>query len=82
MRLVRALKPFFTGTHSHQAGDPPVELDDKIAVELVKRGFAEFVAAMPPAPERGHAPEQAIDPAPGHAEQAVTGRQAKHGKQS
>jgi hypothetical protein len=72
MRLIRPLKPFFVGSRTHDPGDPPVELDDRIAVALVKSGLAEFVAALPPI-------EQAIDPAPGRAEQAIAPRQAKHG---
>jgi hypothetical protein len=82
MRLIKLLVPLFLGSTTHQVDDPPFEVDDRTAAELVKRRQAEYVAAVHLPPERGPAPETTTDPAPGRAEQAVAPRQAKHGRQS
>jgi hypothetical protein len=72
MRLIRAIKPFFQGAHSHQPDDPPFELEESRARDLVKAGIAEFVVDL------GFVPIQMTTaPAPAAAEQAVGRRQKR-----
>ena len=74
MRWIRVLKPFFHGTGWRRVEDPPFEVDETRAIDLVKAGLAEFVVLLPlPLPEI----RQAISPAPAAAAKAVAPRQKK-----
>ncbi len=73
MRLVRALKPFFHGSQWRCVEDPPFELDESRAIDLVKSGLAEFVVKLEVPPTI----ETAILTAVAAAEKAVARRQQK-----
>lgn len=78
MVKVKTVKEHFLGSRYHMLDDPPYEVDDHIADRLLKAGL---VKRYVPTATSLTEPEAVVrtDPAPAHAEHAVSPVQRKRG---
>lgn len=68
MRLLKASRPFFIGGRTVTPEDPPFEVPDNRAADLVNQGLASYHMQLAMSLEE---PEASIDPGPPRAQRAV-----------